>query len=61
MKTTATILRSLGQDKDAEQKEKKIAEMRESILGLLSDRTEGEPRKIVNKNNLAEDTNSRWS
>jgi hypothetical protein len=59
MKTTASILRSLGQDKDAEQKEKKIAEMKESIVGLLADRTEGEPRKLVNKDNFAADNSIR--
>jgi hypothetical protein len=60
MKTAASILRSLGQDKDAEQKEKKIAEMKESVIGLLADRTEGEPRKLVNKDNMAIDHGSFW-
>ena len=60
LKTAAVVTRSIGDDKGAKAKEEKCTEMRDSILGLLSERVEGEPQKIVNNHNLAWRNSRYW-
>lgn len=49
LRTAISILRALGHEKEADSKQKELEKLEERVLGLVSPRVEGEPKKVISR------------